>query len=179
VYGEEVERLLTVAAASIELASQVPALPTSAQQWEATELRLEGAVVAPLEQLSRAAHHLCDLLHHLAEQRGKVPALRSQEEGLRRRILDLVTARIVDFKQAAAERIAALSSAPGSDRAALGKLRGLLMGTLAQLLKRAAEAGNDVFGSAIAPEDKLGAAEVVHNILEVTYRYIRCSPIQF
>jgi hypothetical protein len=42
-----------------------------------------------------------------------------------------------------------------------------LVSVMLQLLKKAAEAGNDLFGASDALQDKLNAAQLVFDILEV------------
>jgi hypothetical protein len=172
VYGADVQTLLAAASAPLDsslLRSLVEDITVGQADWAAAEADLEGALLTPLVALSSTAHHYCDLLRQLSAQQPSPSArkrLAAEETELRQRILQLVLARIEQFRQAAAQMFADLPAEEhGGAQAA--QARRLLTSVLAQLLKRAAEAGNDVFGTARSTADKLAAAQQVLAMLEV------------
>jgi len=141
-------------------------------------------IVQPLEELSRAAHHLCDALHHLHAVTSD-PSFREEEVQLRQRIFQLV----MDRTDAAKTAILTLTQQANRTRNAINKheedpaaevpssdfflslaqtmrQRQAMLSVQVQLLKRAAEAGNDLFGAEGDPAEKIKAAVVVLDILD-------------
>lgn len=152
----------------------VSALPMNTIGGDAAQL--EALLVAPLTELSTAAHHFCDILQHLhmshqqqqqSRQRFVAQGPHSAEKkedryqreqlALRRTLLELVQARVAHVK----DELTRLSGSAEHAR------RSAMLAVLVQLIKRAAEAGNDVFGAAAAVPDKLRAAGTVFELLEV------------
>ena len=180
---------------------------------ESAESALEKVLLTPLENLSNAAHHFCDLLHHLTESTHSQThhtytnngdqqqqqdqelekeqqiraSLLAQERGLRQHILDIVLERADLFRAAAADHVdnirrhhpssvtnnnnqnqhAKHEGSSSEDELQVRRTQRALMGSLAQLLKRAAEAGNDLFGVVGSAEEKEAVAELVFKVLQV------------
>ena len=141
-------------------------------------------VVQPLEELSRAAHHLCDALHHLHAVTSD-PSFREEEVQLRQRIFQLV----MDRSDAAKTAILSLTQQANRTKNAINKheedpaadgpssdfflslaqtmrQRQAMLSVQVQLLKRAAEAGNDLFGAEGDPAEKITVAVEVLDILD-------------
>jgi hypothetical protein len=172
VYGADMVALLAAAGGALDSSLLRPLVEDIAAlqvDWAAAEAYLEGSLLAPLVALSGTAHHYCDLLRQLSVQQPSPSTrdrLAAEETELRRRILRLVLARVDQFRAAAAHMFAEMPPEEhGGELAA--QARRLLTSVLAQLLKRAAEAGNDVFGTARSTADKLAAAQQVLGVLEV------------
>ena len=163
-YKESVQQLLLQLETQPSLPAPLLRVPADLQEaeghWAAEEARLQTASVQPFEQLSRAAHHYCDLVRAQDSQQSTA----AEEVRLRRRIFAVLLSHIEHFRRAAAGLIADLGAMPESR-----PTQGILLGTLAQLLKKAAEAGNDVFGAETAHPEKLRVAEQVFGLLEVLY----------
>lgn len=152
---------------------------------EVEENRLLTGLVQPLQDLSRAAHHLCDVLHHLHlhHSAGGSPAAISaqyQSEALRLRedIFVIVNHRAEEARALVANlttsflntraKLEALellgrdnNNAADDDDAAgvslmlesasIARKRRSMLSVHVQLLKRAAEAGNDLYGAESRP----------------------------
>lgn len=202
IYGEAVQKSLNAAqnvtvtcVVEQERAGDITGKVLSEEEEEG---RLQALLVFPLQELSKAAHHLCDILHHLHS--ATVEEVYSKEEvQLRRSVFDLVLERVNQTKgivsafteylhtaHAALEALgdgnASIPEPPmmivnESDEelkvaelvlraAETARWRRSLLGVHVQLLKRAAEAGNDLFGAESAPVDKLRIATTVLGILD-------------
>lgn len=193
IYGDTVQSLLTAQQKVVkrEEAGELPllsSLDTGDNDNVEQEERMLALVVQPLEELSRAAHHLCDALHHL---HGVTSDGQYQEEEvqLRQDIFQLVLGRTEAVKSVisllaeqanrtkeALNRREDDPSTGGNDfvlgLAQLLKKRQALLTVQAQLLKRAAEAGNDLFGAAADSDEKLQVAVMVLGILETLEAHV-------
>jgi len=153
---------------------------------------LEETYLDPVDSLMRAAHHYCDLLLHL-QRSSTTRSSAHQLEGqrLRHSILQLIVGRVdairrvlssIDHEAALAisqlqrtTQVASSSSAEvltiQSDLTIVSMRKAALVLVMLQLLKKAAEAGNDLYGASDTVQDKLNAAQLVFDILEVEYVY--------
>jgi hypothetical protein len=159
-------------------------------------------IVEPLEVLSRSAHHYTDILDHLAkltlspimngtsinvtETEMKEKSLREDIIKIRTHITDQISFRIKTIRHYLNSTIHMQESDFGmnvssNESASLVLLlrnqrRVSLATVLVQLLKRAAEAGNDLFVASQTLPDKLRAAENVLRYLDVrTHRKQICT----
>lgn len=184
-YGEGVSKLL-------EGVRSVSKRSIGSMGSDATHL--EAMLVAPLTELSTAAHHLCDILHHLHQQEqsrhqqqqqrrrltpqeaqsAEKKRVRYQKEqlALRTEVLELVLARVAQVK-AEISLLGASAQHTEPERepepvwGSTERRKSALLVVLVQLMKRAAEAGNDVFGAAVLVSDKMRAAGTIFDLLEV------------
>jgi hypothetical protein len=156
------------------------------------ESSLEEAFLGPVDALMRAAHHYCDLLHHLQRSSLTIGGEHQLEaQRLRHSILQLIVGRVDDIRRdlssidretaVAVSQLHQTAEVPASPAASssaevltlqsdltiVSMRKAALVSVMLQLLKKAAEAGNDLFGASDALQDKLNAAQLVFDILEV------------
>ena len=156
------------------------------------ESSLEEAFLGPVDALMRAAHHYCDLLHHMQRSSPTIGGDHQLEaQRLRHSILQLIVGRVDDIRRnlstidretaVAVSQLHQTAEIPASSAASssaevltlqsdltiVSMRKAALVSVMLQLLKKAAEAGNDLFGASDAVQDKLNAAQLVFDILEV------------
>lgn len=152
--------------------------------------QFEDSLVSPLKELSKAAHHYCDILNHMYfiyHTKSDKDLIQQERQKLRYTILQLVLDKVTEVRHhliALDEDILqhdtqiGLYSIHSAERLVMQSesnifkmRRNVFVTILLQLLKLAAEAGNDLFG-AISVEsnlpDKLNTAQLVFNILDVS-----------
>ena len=205
VYKEQVQTLLLAANSSADSNDQsLNNIGPSQQQQQHSnnisstssrtynESSFEEAYLGPVDALMRAAHHYCDLLHHLQRssptssgehlleaQRLRHSILQlivGRVDGIRRDLLSIdreTTVAISQLQQATGVPASSMASSSAevltlqSDLTIMSMRKAALVSVMLQLLKKAAEAGNDLFGASDAVQDKLNAAQLVFDILEV------------
>lgn len=141
------------------------------------------------------AHHYYDLLYHMQRSSPTIGGEHQLEaKRLRHSILQLIVGRVDDIRRdlSSIDRETAVSqlhqtaeipASPAasssaevltlqSDLTIVSMRKAALVSVMLQLLKKAVEAGNDLFGASDALQDKLNAAQLVFDILEVgSYTY--------
>lgn len=133
------------------------------------------AILRTFEELSKAAHHYCDILHHLSHTRNdrhnedpQGALMHIELVEIRTEIFEQVEATLSTTREIAKMIDASLLVDNDRQRHPLSQLALLLVG----LLKRKAEAGNDLFLVVSSPEEKIRVAKTVLDTLDVSCIFI-------
>ena len=160
---EEGEEVTVAADGSATAAAPQFIQPMRSDKDLLTDVAAIVAAPAMFEGIGRSTHHLCDLLMAHGNQRQEVYAVRTQVLALVFRWLERSYAVLNLLKSRIADNSALSTSEVGVNHR---RAKNDLVLALLQLLKRAAEAGNDVFGAAESEEDKRAAADKTFHVLE-------------